>query len=95
MESSRFQGYANPITRKFQFHLKQDTNSSCACAVVDDELPAELAARQSRPLALKVRFTDKRPDFAETITIYCDALDQSTVSTVVRGKVLAQKRSGQ
>jgi hypothetical protein len=25
MESSRFQGYANPATRKFQFHLKQNT----------------------------------------------------------------------
>jgi low affinity Fe/Cu permease len=26
MESSRLQGYANPNTRKFQFHLKQDNS---------------------------------------------------------------------
>jgi hypothetical protein len=28
MESSRLQGYANPNTQKFQFHLKQDNGTN-------------------------------------------------------------------
>jgi hypothetical protein len=32
MESSRLQGYANPNTRKFQFHLKQDIDAQTSAA---------------------------------------------------------------